>query len=73
MMAHSRTALPEIDEVKISMDSSIDLLMANTDVAQRLPLGPNPFDRLRRWLNMASRFWLMFGKMWRSRKEAAGL
>ena len=46
-MAHSRIALPEVDEVKIKiiMDNSIDLLMANTEVAQRLPLGSNPFDR----------------------------
>jgi 7,8-dihydropterin-6-yl-methyl-4-(beta-D-ribofuranosyl)aminobenzene 5'-phosphate synthase len=27
------------------MDNSIDLLMASTDVAKRLPLGPNPFER----------------------------
>ncbi len=46
-MAQSRISLPEVDEVKIKiiMDNSIDLFMANTEVAQRLPLGPNPFDR----------------------------
>jgi 7,8-dihydropterin-6-yl-methyl-4-(beta-D-ribofuranosyl)aminobenzene 5'-phosphate synthase len=46
-MAQSPLPLPEVDEAKITilMDNSIDLLMANTEVAQRLPLGPNPFDR----------------------------
>lgn len=47
----SRPSLPltAVDEVKLSivMDNSIDLLMADTDVAKRvLPrLGPNPFER----------------------------
>jgi len=27
------------------MDNSIDMLMASTDVANRFPLGPNPFER----------------------------
>jgi 7,8-dihydropterin-6-yl-methyl-4-(beta-D-ribofuranosyl)aminobenzene 5'-phosphate synthase len=46
-MAQSRISLPEVDEVKIKviMDNSINLLMANTEVAQRLQLGPNSFDR----------------------------
>jgi 7,8-dihydropterin-6-yl-methyl-4-(beta-D-ribofuranosyl)aminobenzene 5'-phosphate synthase len=36
-----------VDEARFSivMDNSIDLLMASTDVAKRLPLGPNPFER----------------------------
>jgi 7,8-dihydropterin-6-yl-methyl-4-(beta-D-ribofuranosyl)aminobenzene 5'-phosphate synthase len=36
-----------VDEARISivMDNSIDLLMGSTDVAKRLPLGPNPFER----------------------------
>lgn len=49
-MAQSRISLPEIDQVNITVivDNSIDLLMASTDVAKRLPLatfGPDPFDR----------------------------
>lgn len=40
-------ALPEVDEAKITiiMDNSIDVLMAGTEVAKRMPLGPNPFER----------------------------
>jgi 7,8-dihydropterin-6-yl-methyl-4-(beta-D-ribofuranosyl)aminobenzene 5'-phosphate synthase len=36
-----------VDQATISiiMDNSIDLLMTSTDVAKRLPLGPNPFAR----------------------------
>jgi 7,8-dihydropterin-6-yl-methyl-4-(beta-D-ribofuranosyl)aminobenzene 5'-phosphate synthase len=46
-MAQSRISLPEVDEVKIKVviDNSIDLFMAGTEIAQRLPLGPNPFER----------------------------
>lgn len=46
-MAQSRITLPEVDEVKIKiiMDNSISHLIANTEVAQRLSLGPNSFDR----------------------------
>lgn len=46
-MTQSTISLPEVDgvNIRVIMDNSIDLLMANTDVAQRLPLGPNPFDR----------------------------
>jgi 7,8-dihydropterin-6-yl-methyl-4-(beta-D-ribofuranosyl)aminobenzene 5'-phosphate synthase len=45
-MAQSRISLPEVDEVKIKIiiDNNIDLLMADTEVARRLPLGSNPFD-----------------------------
>src|SRR5260221_9808118 len=40
-------ALPELDEAKITIiiDNSIDVLMASTEVAKRMPLGPNPFER----------------------------
>src|SRR5579859_617184 len=40
-------ALPEVDEAKITiiMDNSIDVLMAGTEVAKRMPLGSNPFER----------------------------
>lgn len=46
-MPESRISLPEVDEAKIKviMDNSIDLLMSNSEVVQRLPLGPNPFAR----------------------------
>mgnify|MGYP006974896277 CR=1 FL=1 len=46
-MAQSRIPLMEVDEAKIRlvMDNSIDVLMANTEVAQRAALGPNPFER----------------------------
>lgn len=46
-MAESSIALREVDEVKITivMDNSIDVLMAGNEVARRLPLGPNPFER----------------------------
>jgi 7,8-dihydropterin-6-yl-methyl-4-(beta-D-ribofuranosyl)aminobenzene 5'-phosphate synthase len=39
--------LLEADAVRITIvtDNSIDLLMADTDVAHRMPLGPNPFER----------------------------
>jgi hypothetical protein len=30
--------------ITIVTDNSFDLLMASTDVAHRLPLGPNPFE-----------------------------
>jgi 7,8-dihydropterin-6-yl-methyl-4-(beta-D-ribofuranosyl)aminobenzene 5'-phosphate synthase len=40
-------SLPEVDEARISiiMDNSLDVLMAGNEVAKRLPLGPNPFER----------------------------
>ncbi len=40
-------ALPAVDavQIKLIMDNAIDLLMAGSDVARRLPLGPNPFER----------------------------
>lgn len=45
-MAHATIALPEVDAAQITlvMDNSIDLLMPSSEVAHRLPLGPNPFD-----------------------------
>ena len=48
-MTASRAPLAAVDRVEITivMDNAIDLLLADTDVAQRvLPrLGPNPFER----------------------------
>lgn len=46
-MAQAQLGLPEVDSAKITiiMDNSIDLLMADTAIAKRLPLGPRPFDR----------------------------
>lgn len=46
-MPGTTIALTEVDDVRITLvtDNSIDMLMASTDVARRLPLGPNPFDR----------------------------
>jgi 7,8-dihydropterin-6-yl-methyl-4-(beta-D-ribofuranosyl)aminobenzene 5'-phosphate synthase len=46
-VARRTIALPEVDDVQIMtiMDNSIDVLMAGNEVARRLPLGPNPFDR----------------------------
>ncbi len=43
-MAQTIKPLP-VDQVMTSiiMDNSIDVLLANTDVAKRFPLGPNPF------------------------------
>ncbi len=45
-MPQKNISLPEVDEVKIQiiMDNSIDMLMADTDVAKRFPLGAHPFD-----------------------------
>jgi len=43
-----QTIQPEaVDQVSISivMDNSIDILMTNTEVANRFPLGPNPFEK----------------------------
>jgi len=39
--------LAEVDEVRIAtiMDNSVDALMASNEVAKRLRLGPNPFER----------------------------
>jgi 7,8-dihydropterin-6-yl-methyl-4-(beta-D-ribofuranosyl)aminobenzene 5'-phosphate synthase len=47
MAGPPRIALPEVDGVQVTlvMDNTIDALMASTDVARRLPLGPNPFER----------------------------
>lgn len=40
-------SLLPVDQVKITtiLDNSIDLLMTSTDVAKRIRLGPNPFER----------------------------
>jgi len=37
----------DVDQVRISvvLDNTIDLLMSSTDIAKRLPLGPNPFEK----------------------------
>jgi 7,8-dihydropterin-6-yl-methyl-4-(beta-D-ribofuranosyl)aminobenzene 5'-phosphate synthase len=39
--------LPPVDEVQITtiMDNSLDMLMAGNEVARRIALGPNPFER----------------------------
>jgi 7,8-dihydropterin-6-yl-methyl-4-(beta-D-ribofuranosyl)aminobenzene 5'-phosphate synthase len=46
-VAQRTIALPEVADVQIMtiMDNSIDVLMAGSEVARRLPLGPHPFDR----------------------------
>lgn len=46
-MAGLSIPLLTVDEVKITLvtDNSVDLLMADTEVAQRFPLMPNPFER----------------------------
>ncbi|GAC1434461.1 MAG: MBL fold metallo-hydrolase [Chloroflexota bacterium] len=46
-MATPPLTLPEVDavEVRLIMDNAIDMLMAGSDVARRLPLGENPFTR----------------------------
>jgi 7,8-dihydropterin-6-yl-methyl-4-(beta-D-ribofuranosyl)aminobenzene 5'-phosphate synthase len=40
-------SLPEVDEVKVTtvMDNSIDVLLTSTEVAKRVRLGPNLFER----------------------------
>lgn len=45
-MTRPLVQLQEVDEAKIKviMDNSIDLLMANTETVQRLPLGQNAFE-----------------------------
>jgi 7,8-dihydropterin-6-yl-methyl-4-(beta-D-ribofuranosyl)aminobenzene 5'-phosphate synthase len=46
-MPQETIPLLPVDQVKITtiMDNSIDLLMTSTEVAKRLRLGPNPFER----------------------------
>ncbi|HEX5504601.1 MAG TPA: MBL fold metallo-hydrolase, partial [Thermomicrobiales bacterium] len=46
-MSAPTIALPPVDSVQIFtiMDNTFDMLMASTEVARRLPLGPNPFER----------------------------
>ncbi len=45
-MTASSLSLPEIDEARVTiiMDNSVDLLMANTDIARRYPMGSDPYD-----------------------------
>ncbi|HVC79643.1 MAG TPA: MBL fold metallo-hydrolase [Chloroflexota bacterium] len=47
VVAKAALALPAVDAVQITllMDNTIDILMAGSAVARRLPLGPNPFER----------------------------
>lgn len=44
---HPPLALSAVDavQVRLIMDNAIDWLMAGNEVARRLPLGPNPFER----------------------------
>jgi 7,8-dihydropterin-6-yl-methyl-4-(beta-D-ribofuranosyl)aminobenzene 5'-phosphate synthase len=46
-MVRRTVPLLEADAVRITIvtDNSIDLFLAGTEVARRLPLGPNPFER----------------------------
>lgn len=46
-MMHPVLSLPAVDAVRIRliMDNAIDWMMAGSDVARRLPLGANPFER----------------------------
>lgn len=46
MTAARTIQLAEVDEVRIRtiMDNNVDALMASSDVARRLRLGPNPFE-----------------------------
>lgn len=46
-MPKQTIALLEVDDVKITtiMDNSFDMFMTSTSVAQRVKLGPNPFER----------------------------
>ena len=46
-MSQEIIALLEVDDVKVTtiMDNSFDMLMTSTSVAQRVKLGPNPFER----------------------------
>ncbi|GAC1390143.1 MAG: MBL fold metallo-hydrolase [Ktedonobacteraceae bacterium] len=46
-MSQATISLLEVDNVKITtiMDNSFDMLMTSTGVAQRVKLGPNPFER----------------------------
>jgi 7,8-dihydropterin-6-yl-methyl-4-(beta-D-ribofuranosyl)aminobenzene 5'-phosphate synthase len=45
-MSAPSISLPEVDQAQITviMDNSVDLLMANTEIAQRFPLGSRPYD-----------------------------
>ncbi len=46
-MTDKKIELPETDLIKVTIivDNSIDVLMSGSEVAQRMPLGPNPFER----------------------------
>ena len=46
-MPQGTISLLQVDQVKITtiLDNSIDLLMTSTEVAERIRLGPNPFER----------------------------
>lgn len=46
-MSQTTITLPEVDSVQVMlvMDNSIDLLLPASEVTQRYPLGPNPFER----------------------------
>lgn len=46
-MSQSTISLRPVDAVKVTviMDNSLDLLMTSTEVAQRVKLGPHPFER----------------------------
>lgn len=46
-MSQAVIPLPEVDEVRVTtvIDNTIDVLMAGTEVAQRLSLGSHPFER----------------------------
>lgn len=46
-MSQSTISLQPVDAVKVTiiMDNSLDLLMTSTEVAQRVKLGPHPFER----------------------------
>ena len=46
-MLQETVSLQPVDQVKITiiLDNTIDLLMTNTEVARRIQLGPNPFER----------------------------
>ncbi|HZU70587.1 MAG TPA: MBL fold metallo-hydrolase [Ktedonobacteraceae bacterium] len=46
-MPQSTILLQPVDTVKVTiiMDNSLDLLMTGTEVAQRIKLGPHPFER----------------------------
>jgi 7,8-dihydropterin-6-yl-methyl-4-(beta-D-ribofuranosyl)aminobenzene 5'-phosphate synthase len=46
-VARQAISLPEVDELRLSivMDNAVDVLMADTEIAKRLPLRPDVFQR----------------------------